>query len=171
MRPRHEGDPVFPVFLLPPKREDQSSWILNLVKYSFRDRVGFFFYCWWFVWFFFLILKNTLLSQVPDSYSSSKMVPDIPALIPARFLFFLRLCRGSDGIAPNGISGTQLVLSILVLWPSGAGMGPLNPSAHQLFFLSLCQRQILHSNLRSLHLMHECCFHYGYFARVQKKMY
>lgn len=47
-------------------------------------------------------------------------------------------------------------------------MVPLNPSFHQLFLQSLCQRQILLSSLRSLHLMHECCLHCGYLARVQK---
>ena len=96
------------------------------------------------------------------------MVPDTLVLILASF-FSLRLCRESDGTAPSSISGTQLALSILVLWPSGAGMVPLNLSVHQLFFLALCQRQILLSSLRSLHLMHECCFHCGCFARIQKK--
>ena len=152
----HERDPIFPVFPLPPKWGEQSSWILNLAKYSFRDRVGFF--CWCGVVVIIVIVKNILLSQVSGRYSPSKMVPDIPVFIPASFLFSLRLRRGSDGIAPNGISGTQLALSVLVLWPSGAGMVPLNPSVYQLFFLSLCQKHILLSNLRSLHLMQECHF-------------
>lgn len=63
----------------------------------------------------FYILKNTLLSQVSVRYHPSKMVPDIPVVIPASFLFSLRLRRASDGIAPNGSPGTQLALSILVL--------------------------------------------------------
>lgn len=44
---------------------------------------------------------------------------------------------------------------------------------------SLCPSAVLHvtvpktdflSNLESLHLIHECCFHYGYFARLQKNV-
>ncbi|KAJ7412484.1 hypothetical protein WISP_96021 [Willisornis vidua] len=53
-------------------------------------------------------------THVSGRYSPSKMVSDIPVFIPASFLFSLRLCRGSDGIVPNDISGTQLALSILV---------------------------------------------------------
>lgn len=93
--------------LFPPKWGEKSSWILNLVKYYFRDRSV----C--FVWVFF-ILKNTLLFQVSGRYSPSKMVSAIPVFNPAGFFFSLRLCRGSDGIVPNSISGTQLALSILV---------------------------------------------------------
>lgn len=80
-------------------------WILNLVKHYFRDRSGF---------FIFFILNNPLLFQVSGRYSPSKMVSDIPVFSPASFFFSLRLCRGSDGKVPNGISGTQLALSILV---------------------------------------------------------
>lgn len=55
-----------------------------------------------------------MLFQVSGRYSPSKMVSDIPVFSPASFFFSPRLCRGSDGKVPNGISGTQLALSVLV---------------------------------------------------------
>lgn len=66
VRAVHEGGAVFPVFPFPPKRGEQSSWIVYLVKCSLR-RV-----------YFFVVLKNILLSQISGRDSSSKMVPASP---------------------------------------------------------------------------------------------